>query len=296
MPGYNYADSSSLQTDSGVEDAIRQSVFNYFEGQLGWSDEECEARVEKEVSREIPKSLFDNQERRWGWDFSGARVLDVGSGQGGGVLEGLLRGADAYGVEPGQEFAELSRHRLKKEGFDPERISEVGGEALPYPDSSFDYAISLQVLEHVEEPSPILSEIFRVLKPGGQAHIRCENYLAFQEQHYRVPWLPLLPKEIGSLYLKILGRDPSFLKKYVFYSTYPQIIRIVSDIGFQNETLERRKKKMRDKERIRRSSARMVAYVIDQFPRKVREEVTEGLLHISNVFSTGIRLQLRKPR
>ncbi|WP_263820330.1 class I SAM-dependent methyltransferase [Salinibacter sp.] len=296
MAKYSYSDSDIWRENSSVRDAIRRSVFRYCKGQLGWSNDGCEARVEKEMSREIPKSLFDSQKQRWGWTLSEAKLLDVGAGQGAGVLEALLRGADAYGIEPGREFAELSRLRVEEKGFDPERISQVGGEALPYPNDYFDYAISLQVLEHVKDPYPILSEIFRVLKPGGEVHIRCENYLAFQEQHYRLPWFPLLPKKLGSLYLKTLGRDPSFLKEYVFYSTYPQIVRIVRSIGFKNLTLERKVGKLKDKESIRRKSAKTIAYAIDQFPRSLSKKITKGLLHLSKVFATGVRLQLRKPR
>jgi ubiquinone/menaquinone biosynthesis C-methylase UbiE len=296
MAKYSYSDSDIWRETTSVKDAIRRSVFNYCKGQLGWSNDGCEERVEKEVSREIPKSLFDSQEERWGWALSGAKLLDVGAGQGGGVLEALLRGADAYGVEPGQEFAELSRLRLKQEGFDSERICKTGGEVLPFPENSLDYAISLQVLEHVKDPCPILSEIFRVLKPGGEAHIRCENYLAFREKHYKVPWFPLLPKQMGSLYLRALGKNPSFLRKYVFYSTYPQIVRMSGRVGFENLTIERKKQKLKDKESIQRKSARRLAHMIDQFPRNVGEKVTEGLVHLSNAFTTGIRLQLRKPR
>lgn len=296
MPGYDYADSSSLDTASGVRSAIRQTVFNYFEDQLGWSRKKCEERVEKEISRDIPKSLFDNQAQRWGWNLSGAKVLDVGAGQGGGVLEALLRGADAYGAEPGREFAELSRFRVENAGFDSERIYQTGGEALPFSESSFDYVISLQVLEHVEEPFPILAEIFRILKPGGKAHIRCENYLAFREQHYRVPWLPMLPKSIGSLYLRALGRDPSFLKDYVFYTTYPQIIQIAEAIGFQNEKIEKRRQKLDRKESIRRKSRKAVAHILSFFPRRFRGRFTDFLLHMTNMFRTGIRLQLKKPK
>lgn len=40
-------------------------------------------------------------------------------------------------------------------------------ESLPLPDDSFDIVISTQVLEHVDDPAACLSEMFRVLAPGG---------------------------------------------------------------------------------------------------------------------------------
>jgi SAM-dependent methyltransferase len=41
--------------------------------------------------------------------------------------------------------------------------------ALPFPDASFDTALSMQVLEHVREPWTAVSEMARILRPGGTA-------------------------------------------------------------------------------------------------------------------------------
>lgn len=183
MPGYDYVDSDHIEGKNSVESAIQESVFNYVHDQLGWSVEETKRRATKKLTREIPQGIFDNLRRRREWELEGSSLIDVGAGQGGGVLEALHRGADAHGVEPGPEFAVLAKRRLNEDGFNPERIHQSGGESLPFADGSFDYAISLQVLEHVEDPLPLLKEMYRVLKPGGEAVIRCENYLAFREQH-----------------------------------------------------------------------------------------------------------------
>jgi SAM-dependent methyltransferase len=92
--------------------------------------------------------------------------------------------------------------------------------------------VSLQVLEHVGHPTGAVREIYRVLRPGGQAYIACENYLSFREQHYRVFWLPLLPKALGSLYLRARGRDPEFLRKHVRYTTFPVVLYHFLRAGF----------------------------------------------------------------
>ncbi len=296
MPGYDYADPDSVQHAGNIESAVRETVINYFHDQLGWCREKCEDRVRQELNRHIPKMLFDEMSQHRGWKYESARLLDVGSGQGGAVLEALLRGAEAYGVEPGGEFAELSRRRLQESGFNPDRIIQTGGEDLPFDDESFHYVITLQVLEHVENPRPILEEIYRVLKPGGEAVVRCENYLAFREQHYRVPWLPLLPKTVGSLYLRTIGRDPSFLNEYVFYTTYPQVWALANDIGFTNVTLQRRLEKLHRPFTIEKKSRRVVVKALKMINFKFAADFARFAAHIENTFSKGVDLKLVKTK
>jgi SAM-dependent methyltransferase len=52
---------------------------------------------------------------------------------------------------------------------------EYSALSLPFPDESFDYVVSDQVLEHIEgPPQRVIDESFRVLKPGGLAiHTTC---------------------------------------------------------------------------------------------------------------------------
>lgn len=295
MPGYDYASADDVEQRKTVEEAVRTTVINYFHDQLGWSREKCEQRIEKELNREIPKGLFDNLKEERDWKLKGARLIDIGAGQGGAVLEALNRDADPYGVEPGPEFATLARRRLNEAGYDPERVHRTGGEDLPFPDETYDYAISLRVLEHVEDPYPLLKEMYRVLKPGAEAIVRCENYLAFREQHYRVPWLPLLPKSLGTLYLRALGRDPSFLNNYVFYSTYPQIWRLASDIGFDDVTHQRRLEKVRTLDGFKTHSSALAGEVLRVLPSKARVALARWITHAQNVFSVGVDLHLIKP-
>jgi len=58
---------------------------------------------------------------------------------------------------------------------------EVDMQAMPYKHNTFDFVISDQVIEHLEEPTQAINESYRVLKPGGIAiHTTCFlNYLHF---------------------------------------------------------------------------------------------------------------------
>ncbi len=57
--------------------------------------------------------------------------------------------------------------------YEPYPDLEVVGDAhhLPFPDGSFDAAVCETLLEHVTEPERVISEMRRVLKPGGKIYV-----------------------------------------------------------------------------------------------------------------------------
>jgi SAM-dependent methyltransferase len=70
-----------------------------------------------------------------------------------------------------REFAELCSHTgyeyvgIDYEGSEPDLLADA--HALPFRDASFDFILSLAVLEHLRYPFVAMGEAFRVLKPGG---------------------------------------------------------------------------------------------------------------------------------
>lgn len=62
-------------------------------------------------------------------------------------------------------------------------LPQAAGEHLPYPDSSFDLVLSHEVLEHVQDDRMAMSEVVRVLKPGGRGVIFVPNRLYPFETH-----------------------------------------------------------------------------------------------------------------
>jgi SAM-dependent methyltransferase len=96
----------------------------------------------------------------------GARILDLGGGSG-WVSELLVR----YGLRPVTVDLSPSLLRLAAARFERASLQGrlVGADmtALPFPPASFEAAVVMDALHHVEELEAVLKEVRRVLIPGG---------------------------------------------------------------------------------------------------------------------------------
>ena len=95
------------------------------------------------------------------------RVLDLGCGTGALVDAVAVRtGASAIvGIDPSQPFIDYARRRFPEPRF---KFDCGDGMALPYPDSSFNCALSLLVFQFIPQPIKAANEMRRVTHPGGR--------------------------------------------------------------------------------------------------------------------------------
>ena len=70
---------------------------------------------------------------------------------------------------------DIEFERLQTAKSRDNRVVNGVGEALPFPDNSFDLILSHEVLEHVEDDQAAINEIVRTLKPGGRMVLFCPN-------------------------------------------------------------------------------------------------------------------------
>lgn len=105
-------------------------------------------------------------DRQCGTQLAGLRVIDIGCGGGFLAEEFAALGCRVSGVDPSSASVGAARAHASGRGLHIDY--QVGvGEELPFPDACFGVACCCDVLEHVNDPGRVISEVARVLKPGG---------------------------------------------------------------------------------------------------------------------------------
>ena len=102
-------------------------------------------------------------------------VLDVGSGFGRHVYECARRGARVVALDHAADDVIETRNTLaamvEADEIAADRLTGVlrgDARSLPFPDDTFDVVITSEVLEHIQDDVAAITEMVRVLKPGGR--------------------------------------------------------------------------------------------------------------------------------
>ncbi len=135
-------------------------------------------------------------------DPAGAVAIDVGGGP--GYTSEALRAAGAHCVVADCSTEELGLHNRR-----PEAAIQCDARALPLRDGSMRLVCSSNMLEHVAEWEPVLSEMVRVLEPdSGLAYLTFGNWYSPWGGHETSPWHYLGGYRAAARYARRYGRRP----------------------------------------------------------------------------------------
>ena len=109
-------------------------------------------------------------------DYKGQRILDLGAGDG-EILYGLWknklidRNVNIVAVEILEERYRTTRKMLKSINLRSKCLNADATKLCSMHDSSFDFIICNQVIEHIEDDVKALEEMHRILKPDGEIYL-----------------------------------------------------------------------------------------------------------------------------
>jgi tRNA (uracil-5-)-methyltransferase TRM9 len=166
-------------------------------------------------------SIFPSELEALAQRWQKGKLLNVGCAHGPDFLP-FRQGFELYGVDFSTEMLKFAEKYAQKFGFVVElTLADVCH--LPYPDETFDWAISVATYHHIKggEHHIALNELRRVLKPGGEAFItvwnRWQPRFWFKPKEVTIPWR----KRSKTLY------------RYYYLFSYPELERLAKRARFE---------------------------------------------------------------
>lgn len=131
--------------------------------------------------------------------IEGRAMLDVGCGSG-HIAAHFAAKNQVTGVDAVDQTAAAAAARFT--------FVLTTDETLPFPDGSFDIALSNHVAAYLPSLERHFAELYRVLRPGGVAYVATPNRFFPLEPHTRKPFIHWLPRHAYRAALRrITGRD-----------------------------------------------------------------------------------------
>jgi len=158
-----------------------------------------------------------------------AAILDAGAGVGNVLLPLQNEGySDLYALDIEDTMSSFFESRKI-----PFSLKNLATDTLDYGDSTFDAVFNKNVIEHLPDPSKMLSEFRRVIKPGGKIILITDDWRKTYKTFYRDP-THIRPYDMESIerLLRMHGFDvsykSSFLSKFGFgrtglYKLFPSL-------------------------------------------------------------------------
>jgi len=113
----------------------------------------------------------------------GAKFLDAGAGFGRHAFEAARQGATVFALDYASDEVVMTRNTFgamleAKEITEQAYGGVLRGDAtkLPFADNTFDCVVTSEVLEHIQDDVSAISELHRVLKPGGSLGVTVPSW------------------------------------------------------------------------------------------------------------------------
>ncbi|MGB0713190.1 MAG: methyltransferase domain-containing protein [Gammaproteobacteria bacterium] len=157
-------------------------------------------------------------------------ALDVGAST--GIIDEYLARhlGSVVGIDIDEEAIRSARDSFARPGL---FFHQGDAMALRLPDACMDVVICSQVYEHVPDAGRMMGEIHRVLRPGGVCYFAASNRLMWNEPHYDLPLLSVLPRPLAHRYVRLAGRAERY---HELHFSYWRLRRLVKSFDVEDFT------------------------------------------------------------
>lgn len=154
----------------------------------------------------------------WGVRVIGARILDIGCGEGGGLSSMHDHGARCHGFDIDEYRIEMF-HALQGERAMEVTTGSIYSDHPPFSGKTFDLVVLHDVFEHLERKDDALHAIREYLADGGKVLITFPPYFSAYGAHQqrlhtsfaRIPFFHLLPFSISYLLPRLKGEPAGMM-------------------------------------------------------------------------------------
>jgi 2-polyprenyl-3-methyl-5-hydroxy-6-metoxy-1,4-benzoquinol methylase len=144
------------------------------------------------------------------------RVLDIGCNAGTQARLWAELGHRVTGLDVNEPLLGVAAQRAKDRGLQIQ--FDLGtATSLPYASGSMDVCLMLELLEHVQDWQPCVSEAIRVLAPGGLLYLSTTNALCPKQQEFNLPFYSWYPAPLKRHYERLSVTTRPALANYARY-------------------------------------------------------------------------------
>jgi ubiquinone/menaquinone biosynthesis C-methylase UbiE len=157
-------------------------------------------------------------------DFSvyrGKSLLEVGCGVGIDLVRFAKAGAVVTGIDLSRTAIELARQNFAHHGLQAD-LMLMNGEKLEFQASSFDTVYAHGVLQYTADAQKMVGEIYRVLKPNGQAILMVYNKYSWLNLMTKLTKVPLEHEDAPVLKKFSIGEFGRLLKSFTNVRIVPE--------------------------------------------------------------------------
>jgi len=142
-------------------------------------------------------------------DTSELKLLDIGCSTGIMTKQFALFFKNVVGLDVDEQAIKFAKSNYEDKNliFINKSIEDAKIE-----DNFFDVVVLSHVIQLIPDLENFLSEVSRIIKPGGVCYLAAGNRLSLRDPQYNLLFLSLLPKSIGNFYIKLFRDENDYFE------------------------------------------------------------------------------------